>query len=132
MMFFLIRQPKAAENAKLQEFYDKSFDITTKIKKDSEACQKAFEECAEYFGEGSSSKTDLSVFFGYFTRFINAWKAAETENEQRKKRLEAEAKKAAAKNKEVAEPQSKVKVIFRTYSIQELKRNNFILKLFMK
>ena len=52
------------------------------------------------------------MFFGYFTRFINAWKAAETENEQRKKRLEAEAKKAAAKNKEAAEPQSKVKVIY--------------------
>merc|ERR1712110_582632 len=101
-------KPKAAENAKLQEFYNKSFDITTKIKKDSEACQKSFEECAEYFGEGSSSKTDLSVFFGYFTRFINAWKAAE-------------------KNKEVAEPQSKVKVTMRNKQndlINELNQRN--------
>ena len=85
-----------------------------KIKKDTEACQKAFNECAEYFGEATSSKTDLSVstFFGYFARFIVAWKTSETQNVQRKQRLEIEAKKAAAKNKEsqITQPPSTDKV----------------------
>ena len=98
-MFVFQLQSKAAQNAKLQGFYDKSTDITNKIKKDSDTCQKAFNECAEYFGE-ASSKNDLSVnmFFGYFSRFINAWKNAETQNEQRRRKLEAEARKQAAKD----------------------------------
>ena len=81
------------------------------MKKDSETCQKAFNECAEYFGE-ASSKNDLSVnmFFGYFSRFMAAWKTAETQNEQRRRKLEAEARKQALKDKsqEKSAPTEKV------------------------
>ena len=42
----------------------------------------------------------MNTFFGYFVRFVAAWKVAETENERRRKQLEAENnKKAMAKNK---------------------------------
>ena len=102
MSYFIFNlQSKEAQNAKLQEFYDKSTEITSKIKKDTEACQKAFNDCTEYFGESTSSKTDSSVntFFGYFSRFVTAWKLAETENEQRQKKLKADADRAASKNK---------------------------------
>lgn len=106
---------KAAQNVKLQEFYDRSTGITSKLKKDSEACQKAFNECAEYFGETTSSKTDISVstFFGYFVRFIAAWKLAETENEKRKQKLKAEADRAASKNKNTLKAPSTDKVTMR-------------------
>ena len=51
------------------------------------------------------------MFFGYFSRFITAWKNAETQNEQRKKKLEAEARKQAAKDSKVEKsaPTEKVK-----------------------
>jgi len=119
---------KAAQNAKLQGFYDKSTDITNKIKKDSDTCQKTFNECAEYFGE-ASSKNDLSVnmFFGYFSRFINAWKNAETQNEQRRRKLEAEARKQAAKDNvpEKSAPTEKVTMRHRQSDlINELNQRN--------
>ena len=52
------------------------------------------------------------MFFGYFSRFIIAWKNAETQNEQRKKKLEAEARKQAAKDNipEKPAPTEKVSV----------------------
>ena len=52
------------------------------------------------------------MFFGYFSRFIIAWKNAETQNEQRKKKLEAEARKQAAKDNipEKPAPTEKVRV----------------------
>ena len=51
------------------------------------------------------------MFFGYFSRFITAWKNAETQNEQRKKKLEAEARKQAAKDSKIEKsaPTEKVK-----------------------
>jgi sortase (surface protein transpeptidase) len=53
----------------------------------------------------------VSTFFGYFARFVSAWKTAENQNEQRKKKLEAEAKKAAAKNKPISSTPAPEKVI---------------------
>ena len=53
----------------------------------------------------------MSTFFGYFVRFISAWKTAENQNEQRKKKLEAEARKAAAKNKQISTTPAPEKVI---------------------
>ena len=52
------------------------------------------------------------MFFGYFSRFIIAWKNAETQNEQRKKKMEAEARKQAAKDNvpEKPAPTEKVRV----------------------
>ena len=52
------------------------------------------------------------MFFGYFSRFIVAWKNAETQNEQRKKKIEAEARKQAAKDNvpEKPAPTEKVRV----------------------
>ena len=50
------------------------------------------------------------MFFGYFSRFIIAWKNAETQNEQRKKKMEAEARKQAAKDNVAEKPAPTEKV----------------------
>ena len=51
------------------------------------------------------------MFFGYFSRFIIAWKNAETQNEQRKKKMEAEARKQAAKDNVSEKPAPTEKVV---------------------
>ena len=96
------KKSQALHNTRLQEFYNKSSDVTSRVKKDTESCQNAYKDCIEFFGESTSSKDQVTVntFFGYFVRFVAAWKTAETENERRRKQLEAEEnKKAMVKNK---------------------------------
>ena len=44
----------------------------------------AFTECLEHYGEDAKS-LDTNAFFAVLVRFVAGWKAAEAENEKRKK-----------------------------------------------
>ena len=86
----------AVHNARLEKFYNKSSHVISQIKKDTHSCQKAYNDCIEFFGESPvnwskplKDQVSVDTFFGYFVGFVAAWKAAETENERRKKQLDA-------------------------------------------
>ena len=84
---------KSAQNQTLSNFVNHSGETLTKIRSESNHMEASFKECVGYFGEDSKS-IDANSFFGIISRFVNTWKAAEVENEKRRK-MEA-AKKAAA------------------------------------
>uniref|UniRef100_A0A1B6L954 Formin-like protein n=1 Tax=Graphocephala atropunctata TaxID=36148 RepID=A0A1B6L954_9HEMI len=68
----------------LTDFLVNSEDKLKRLKADTRLAQDNFKECLEFFGE-SPRTSDASTFFSVFVRFIRAFKAAEQENEQRRR-----------------------------------------------
>lgn len=89
---------KLAQNKRLSDFYNRCNEIMTKLKSDSINGQKLFKECLEHYGEDTST-AKMSTFFGYFVKFVKAWKTAEVENERYRQALILEAKKREAAKK---------------------------------
>nr|CAI5851444.1 unnamed protein product [Callosobruchus analis] len=77
----------------VKDFLANAEDKLRRLKADAKAAQEAFRECVEYFAESPRS-TDANAFFSLLVRFVKAFKAADQENEQRR-RLELAAQNAA-------------------------------------
>ncbi|XP_041817963.1 formin-like protein 1 [Chelmon rostratus] len=73
-------------NPVLQTFLSSNSELLHGLTADGKTAQDAYDSAVEYFGENSKT-TPPSMFFPVFVRFIKAYKQAELENEQRKKRL---------------------------------------------
>ena len=94
--FPLTLQEMAVHSTRLQEFYNKASHVISVIKKDTASCKKAYNDCIEFFGESPvnwskplKDQVSVDTFFGYFVSFNTAWKVAETENDRRRKQVEA-------------------------------------------
>ncbi|XP_067291417.1 formin-like protein 1 [Pseudorasbora parva] len=77
---------KQKDSAVLRNFMSNNGSLLDSVVKDSKSAQEMYHSVVEYFGENPKS-TPPSVFFPVFTRFIKAYKLAEQENEQRKKKF---------------------------------------------
>lgn len=92
---------KGAQSLVIKDFLQNSEDKLKKLKIEAKAAQDAFRECVEFFAE-SPRTTDANAFFSLLVRFVKAFKAADQENEQRR-RLELAALNANNKaNEDVA------------------------------
>ncbi|CAK9805796.1 Formin-like protein [Anthophora plagiata] len=80
---------KEKHNTVLRDFLNNSEEKLRRLKSDARAAGEAFRECVEFFGE-SPRQADANTFFSLLVRFARAFKAADQENEQRR-RLEAAA-----------------------------------------
>jgi hypothetical protein len=91
----------AAQNLALRDFVDNAGDQLKKLAADAANAKAAFAECLEHYGETTDAKaaTDTNAFFAVLLRFVNGWKAAESENEKRRK-LEKARQLAAENNNE--------------------------------
>ncbi|XP_026056489.1 formin-like protein 1 [Carassius auratus] len=74
------------DSAVLTNFMSSNGSLLDSVVKDSKTAEEVFLSVVEYFGEDPKS-TPPSVFFPVFARFIKAYKLAEQENEQRRKRI---------------------------------------------
>ncbi|XP_026057310.1 formin-like protein 1 [Carassius auratus] len=74
------------DSAVLTNFMSSNGSLLDSVVKDSKTAEEVFHSVVEYFGEDPKS-TPPSVFFPVFARFIKAYKLAEQENEQRRKRI---------------------------------------------
>uniref|UniRef100_A0A668AX65 Formin like 1 n=1 Tax=Myripristis murdjan TaxID=586833 RepID=A0A668AX65_9TELE len=72
------------DNKVLKDFIKTNSDLLDSLIKDSKTAQEAYAAAVEYFGENPKT-TQPSMFFPIFARFVKAYKAADQENEQRKK-----------------------------------------------
>ncbi|XP_075237526.1 formin-like protein [Lycorma delicatula] len=80
----------------LKDFLHNSEDKLRRLKADCRVAQDSFTECVEFFGEPART-TNATTFFSLLVRFVRAFKAADQENEQRR-RLEAAARDAERHN----------------------------------
>ena len=79
--------PSAARSAQqmaLKDFVENAGDQLKKLAADAANAKAAFAECLEHYGEDAKA-TDTNAFFAVLLRFVNGWKAAESENEKRRK-----------------------------------------------
>ena len=90
---------KEKHNTVLRDFLNNSEEKLRRLKSDARAAGDAFRECVEFFGE-SPRQVDANTFFSLLVRFARAFKAADQENEQRR-RLEAAAAEALNTSEEV-------------------------------
>uniref|UniRef100_A0A9J8A3D0 Formin-like protein 1 n=1 Tax=Cyprinus carpio carpio TaxID=630221 RepID=A0A9J8A3D0_CYPCA len=74
------------DSAVLTNFMSNNGSLLDSVVKDSKTAEEVYHSVVEYFGENLKS-TPPSVFFPVFARFIKAYKLAEQENEQRKKKI---------------------------------------------
>ncbi|XP_016146869.1 formin-like protein 1 isoform X2 [Sinocyclocheilus grahami] len=74
------------DSAILTNFMSKNGSLLDSVVKDSKTAEEVYHSVVEYFGEDPKS-TPPSVFFPVFARFIKAYKLAEQENKQRKKKI---------------------------------------------
>ncbi|KAG5321527.1 Y2138 protein, partial [Acromyrmex heyeri] len=86
-------------NTVLRDFLNNSEEKLRRLKLDARTAGEAFRECVEFFGE-SPRQADANTFFSLLVRFARAFKAADQENEQRR-RLEAAAAEALNTSEEV-------------------------------
>ncbi|XP_076616292.1 formin-like 1b isoform X1 [Chaetodon auriga] len=110
-------------NPVLQTFLSSNAELLRALTADGRTAQDVYDSAVEYFGENSKT-TPPSVFFPVFVRFIKAYKQAELDNEQRRKRhvLNCEAPSAPPKPEGTA---SKVAVTSRVPQVEliaELKK----------
>ncbi|KAG8036054.1 hypothetical protein G9C98_004633 [Cotesia typhae] len=90
---------KEKHNTVLRDFLNNSEEKLRRLKSDARIAGDAFRECVEFFGE-SPRQADANTFFSLLVRFARAFKAADQENEQRR-RLEAAAAEALSTSEEV-------------------------------
>ncbi|XP_012541550.1 formin-like protein isoform X1 [Monomorium pharaonis] len=90
---------KEKHNMVLRDFLNNSEEKLRRLKLDARTASEAFRECVEFFGE-SPRQADANTFFSLLVRFARAFKAADQENEQRR-RLEAAAAEALNTSEEV-------------------------------
>ncbi|XP_011309780.1 formin-like protein CG32138 isoform X2 [Fopius arisanus] len=90
---------KEKHNTVLRDFLNNSEEKLKRLKSDARIASDAFRECVEFFGE-SPRQADANTFFSLLVRFTRAFKAADLENEQRR-RLEAAAAEALNTSEEV-------------------------------
>nr|XP_050865405.1 formin-like protein isoform X1 [Vespula vulgaris] len=90
---------KEKHNTVLRDFLNNSEEKLRRLKSDARAAGEAFRECVEYFGE-SPRQADANTFFSLLVRFARSFKAADQENEQRR-RLEAAAAEALNTSEQV-------------------------------
>ncbi|XP_011644536.1 formin-like protein CG32138 isoform X1 [Pogonomyrmex barbatus] len=90
---------KEKHNTVLRDFLNNSEEKLRRLKLDARTASEAFRECVEFFGE-SPRQADANTFFSLLVRFARAFKAADQENEQRR-RLEAAAAEALNTSEEV-------------------------------
>ncbi|XP_076391161.1 formin-like protein isoform X8 [Megachile rotundata] len=90
---------KEKHNTVLRDFLNNSEEKLRRLKSDARAAGDAFRECVEFFGE-SPRQADANTFFSLLVRFARAFKAADQENEQRR-RLEAAAAEALNASEDV-------------------------------
>ncbi|XP_076232685.1 formin-like protein isoform X1 [Calliopsis andreniformis] len=90
---------KEKHNTVLRDFLNNSEEKLRRLKSDARTAGEAFRECVEFFGE-SPRQVDANTFFSLLVRFARAFKAADQENEQRR-RLEAAAAEALNTSEEV-------------------------------
>ncbi|XP_012272869.1 formin-like protein CG32138 [Orussus abietinus] len=90
---------KEKHNTVLRDFLNNSEEKLRRLKLDARTAGEAFRECVEFFGE-SPRQADANTFFSLLVRFARAFKAADLENEQRR-RLEAAAAEALNTSEEV-------------------------------
>ncbi|KAJ8679565.1 hypothetical protein QAD02_015352 [Eretmocerus hayati] len=90
---------KEKHNTVLRDFLNNSEEKLRRLRTDSRAAGDAFRECVEFFGE-SPRQADANTFFSLLVRFARAFKAADQENEQRR-RLELAAAEALNSSEEV-------------------------------
>ncbi|XP_032677914.1 formin-like protein isoform X1 [Odontomachus brunneus] len=90
---------KEKHNTVLRDFLNNSEEKLRRLKLDARTAGEAFRECVEFFGE-SPRQADANTFFSLLVRFARAFKAADQENEQRR-RLEAAAAEALNASEEV-------------------------------
>ncbi|CAL7947076.1 unnamed protein product [Xylocopa violacea] len=90
---------KEKHNTVLRDFLNNSEEKLRRLKSDARAAGEAFRECIEFFGE-SPRQADANTFFSLLVRFARAFKAADQENEQRR-RLEAAAAEALNASEDV-------------------------------
>uniref|UniRef100_A0A671MJP6 FH2 domain-containing protein n=1 Tax=Sinocyclocheilus anshuiensis TaxID=1608454 RepID=A0A671MJP6_9TELE len=70
----------------LTNFMSNNGSLLDSVVKDSKTAEEVCHSVVEYFGEDPKS-TPPSVFFPVFARFIKAYKLAEQQNKQRKKKI---------------------------------------------
>ncbi|XP_066588389.1 formin-like protein isoform X2 [Prorops nasuta] len=90
---------KEKHNTVLRDFLNNSEEKLRRLRLDARTAGEAFRECVEFFGE-SPRQADANTFFSLLVRFARAFKAADQENEQRR-RLEAAAAEALNTSEEV-------------------------------
>ncbi|XP_033225241.1 formin-like protein isoform X2 [Belonocnema kinseyi] len=90
---------KEKHNTVLRDFLNNSEEKLRRLKADARTAGDAFRECIEFFGE-SPRQADANTFFSLLVRFARAFKAADQENEQRR-RLELAAAEALNTSEEV-------------------------------
>ncbi|XP_018395761.1 PREDICTED: formin-like protein CG32138 [Cyphomyrmex costatus] len=90
---------KEKHNTVLRDFLNNSEEKLRRLKLDARTAGETFRECVEFFGE-SPRQADANTFFSLLVRFARAFKAADQENEQRR-RLEAAAAEALNTSEEV-------------------------------
>ncbi|XP_077281282.1 formin-like protein isoform X1 [Temnothorax americanus] len=90
---------KEKHNTVLRDFLNNSEEKLRRLKLDARTAGEAFRECVEFFGE-SPRQADANTFFSLLVRFARAFKAADQENEQRR-RLEAAAAEALNTSEQV-------------------------------
>ncbi|XP_076627444.1 formin-like protein isoform X3 [Colletes latitarsis] len=90
---------KEKHNTVLRDFLNNSEEKLRRLKSDARTAGEVFRECVEFFGE-SPRQADANTFFSLLVRFARAFKAADQENEQRR-RLEAAAAEALNTSEEV-------------------------------
>ncbi|XP_016380552.1 formin-like protein 1 [Sinocyclocheilus rhinocerous] len=74
------------DSAVLTNFMSNNSSLLDSVVKDSKTAEEVYHSVVEYFGEDPKS-TPPSVFFPVFARFIKAYKLAEQENKQHKKKI---------------------------------------------
>lgn len=78
------------DNTVLRDFVKDNSAPLEALAKDGKTAQEAYISVVEYFGENPKT-TQPSAFFPSFGRFVKAYKKAEKDNEQQKKKAELEA-----------------------------------------
>ncbi|XP_047465880.1 formin-like protein 1 isoform X2 [Mugil cephalus] len=73
------------DNPVLRSFLGSNSELLSSLVADGKTAQDVYDSAVEFFGENPKT-TPPSMFFPVFFRFIKAYKQAEQENEQKKKR----------------------------------------------
>ncbi|KAJ8364623.1 hypothetical protein SKAU_G00134540 [Synaphobranchus kaupii] len=110
------------DNPVLKEFLKSSNQLLDTLVNDGKTAQEAYNSVVEYFGENPKT-TPPSMFFPVFVRFIKAYKQAESENNQRKKKEEvAEAPATPIKTESVGQKMPMMPKMPQMDLIAELKK----------
>ncbi|CAH0555956.1 unnamed protein product [Brassicogethes aeneus] len=97
---------KGSQSLVVRDFLANAEDKLKKLRIESKLALDAFRECVEFFAE-SPRTTDANGFFSLLVRFCKAFKASDTENEQRR-RLELAAQNANNKTQEEVAKKNKI------------------------